>query len=108
MSIKSANIETKFLPESELPYFARLNFQETEEVKMESESAASSSAQKETGSNDTTSDSKLPTNVSEGAIANLCKLGFTRTDVVEALSSSNGDENQAKVFLIAKSLRGPQ
>lgn len=83
---------------------------------MESESASaggvtSSSGNKENGSNESTNgtnNSKLPTNVSEGAIANLCKLGFTRADVVEALSTSNGDENQAKVFLIAKSLRGPQ
>ena len=29
--IKSANIETKFLPESELPSFARLNHQDNSE-----------------------------------------------------------------------------
>ena len=38
--IKSANIETKFLPESELPTFARLNHQDTSD-EMEKEKPSS-------------------------------------------------------------------
>lgn len=54
------------------------------------------------------SNSKLPSNVNEKSVENLCKLGFSRKDVIDALTSSNGDENNAKVILLAKSLQGPQ
>lgn len=101
--IKSANIETKFLPESELPYFARLN--QSEQI----DEPELKTIESTNGNNKatTSSTSKLPTNISESAVNNLCKLGFDRKDVIEALSSTNGDENGAKVILIAKSFKAP-
>lgn len=91
--IKSANVETRFLSESELPSHARLNFQDTaEDIKMAEEPKASSSN----------------TSHSESAITNLTKLGFSRSDAIEALNSSNGNEDLAKIKLLAKSLQSPK
>ncbi|CAF0933577.1 unnamed protein product [Brachionus calyciflorus] len=87
--IKSANVETRFLPESELPAHARLNFQDpSEDIKMEEAKSG-------------------PSSHSETVVTNLTKLGYSRADVIEALNSSNGDENLAKVKLLAKSLQPP-
>lgn len=87
--IKSANIETKFLPESELPSSARLNFQDSaEDLKMVEENPNSSH--------------------SESVIDNLVKLGYSRNEAIEALNLSNGNEDLAKVKLLAKSLQNPR
>ena len=92
--IKSANVETRFLSESELPSHARLNFQDpAEDIKMVEDTKASSSS---------------TTNHSESAIKNLTQLGFSRNDAIEALNSSGGNEDLAKVKLFAKSLQSPK
>jgi hypothetical protein len=38
----------------------------------------------------------------------LVQLGFARKDVIEALKTSNGDENSAKIKLLAMSLKFPK
>lgn len=87
--IKSANIETKFLPESELPPSARLNFQDSAEDKKIVEE-------------------KLHSSHPESSINNLVNLGYSRNEAIEALNSSNGNEDLAKVKLLAKSLQHPR
>ena len=44
----------------------------------------------------------------EAVINNLLKLGATRADVLEALNTSNGDENSAKIKLLARMLQSPK
>jgi hypothetical protein len=41
-------------------------------------------------------------------ISNLSSLGASRADVIDALNSSNGDENSAKIKLLAKMLQSPK
>ena len=43
----------------------------------------------------------------EASITNLMKLGATRSDVLDALKASNGDESQAQIKLLAKMLQSP-
>ena len=128
---KSADIETKFLPESELPASARLN--SNEESPSSPPQATSSTgklhfqmsythnsnysysiqyvfvqASTSTGSTVPASSSSGSQTFSEKTIENLVKLGFSRADVIDALRTSDGDENSAKIKLIAKSLTFPQ
>ena len=57
---------------------------------------------------DTTKKKELPPNVTEESVSNLLKLGFKRDDVIEALKTSNGDENAAKIKLLAMALQPPK
>jgi len=108
---KSANIETKFLPESDLPMFARLNHG-GEEMDVGTDSKATPRQEKQAAKRSSStspsrqagSDKSYP----EAVINNLLKLGATRADVLEALNTSNGDENSAKIKLLARMLQSPK
>jgi hypothetical protein len=50
----------------------------------------------------------LPANVTEASVQNLLKLGFKRDEVIDALKTNNGDENLAKIKLLAMSLSAPK
>lgn len=91
--INSANVETRFLPESELPAHARLNSVDEQELNQE---LASTSAQHTATS---------PQN--EEKIQILCKLGYERNKVIDALNACNGNVDLAKMQLIAQSLMTP-
>ena len=56
----------------------------------------------------TASKSNSSSSHSESVINGLVKLGFSRADVIEALNTSDGDENRAKITLLAKSLQFPK
>lgn len=106
--IKSAKIETKFLTENELPLSARPQYaddhsEEMPEVKVNPESKATpgtSSSKQSTASSSSQH--------SESVIESLVKLGFSRSDVIDALNTNGGDENRAKITLLAKSLQFPK
>jgi DNA damage-inducible protein 1 len=91
--INSANVETRFLSESELPAHARLNSMDEQELNQELAS---------------TSPQQTPTTPqNEEKIQILCKLGYERSKVVDALNASNGNVDLAKMQLIAQSLIAP-
>jgi NACalpha-BTF3-like transcription factor len=90
----SAGIETKFLPESELPGFAKPEVAEVADEDDEIKKALE--------------ESKKAVSFPEEIIRNLMKLGASREDVVAALTESNGDQNMAQVKLLAKLLQSPK
>jgi DNA damage-inducible protein 1 len=103
---KSANIETKFLPENELPSFARGNHVEAadDEVMYDNQGNPMTSSASKTEKAKT----ELPANVTEASVQNLVKMGFKRDAVIEALGKSNGDESNATIALLASSLSSPK
>lgn len=103
--IKSANIETKFLTENELPLSARPQYaDELSEEMPEAKVTPGTSSSK----GNTASKSNSSSGHSESVINGLVKLGFSRGDVIDALNTSDGDENRAKITLLAKSLQFPK
>ncbi len=94
----SANIETKFLPESELPRHARPGNEEIDDVTTAIEES------KKTPETTLVSNSS---EFSEEVISNLMKSGASRSDVIDALKFSNGNQVQAQIKLLAKMLQTP-
>lgn len=96
----SAGIETKFLPESELPKFARPGNEDND-----SEMTTAIEESKKTAGEASPTEETI--NFPESVISGLMQLGATRADVIEALKASNGDENAAKIKLLATFLKSP-
>lgn len=107
----SANIETKFLPESELPGFARPgNDQEPSQDQEMDDVSKAIEESKKTASAPSTSKSSVEGSSSdfpESVVSALLKLGASRPDVIDALKECNGDQNQAQIKLLAKLLKSP-
>jgi hypothetical protein len=101
--IKSADVETRFLPESELPNFARLNSHEPMEEEQLSETIRTSAQT----SQPTTSQSTMSHKHPDEKIRELMNLGYSQDDSVDALNACAGDVNMAKIRLISKSLQLP-
>jgi DNA damage-inducible protein 1 len=94
----SANIETKFLPESELPGHARPGNEEIDDV---------TAAIEESKKTPATTSASTSSEFQEAVITNLMNMGASRSDVIEALKLSNGDQSQAQIKLLAKMLQSP-
>ncbi|UJR13301.1 hypothetical protein I4U23_000319 [Adineta vaga] len=98
------SVETSFLPESELPYHARLSGGQTEIEDHDFVKPADDQQQRST----TTSSSTSSSSFSEDAIKHITKGGFTREQALEELKVTNGDPTKALVSLMAKSLSMPK
>lgn len=99
----SAGIETKFLPESELPGFAKPEVVEETADEDDEMKKALEESKKSAQAGTTSSAANFP----EETITNLMKLGANREDVIAALKEANGDQNMAQVKLLAKLLQSP-
>jgi DNA damage-inducible protein 1 len=101
--IKSADVETPFLPESELPHFARLNSYESMEEDRITETIKTSVQTSQPSTSQSASNNNQP----EENIRQLMNLGYSRAESVDALTACGGDVSMAKIRLITKSLQVP-
>lgn len=101
LKINSANIETRFLSERELPAFAR------PDEAMEEEPIAVTSSNAPSNASAAASAPAPKSSHPENKIQELVKLGYERTKVIDALNTNNGNIDMAKVSLIAQSFAMP-
>lgn len=114
--IGTTGTKTKFLSETDLPANARLSNQagDDNEVVMEEDrqlaEALAKSAQSEQSQRPReppAATATAPQTFPESDINKLTNYGFSRDQVVEELTKSNGNVDQATAALVAKSLSGP-
>ena len=110
--------ETPFLPESELPKYARLNndTSESEREQLEAKLKAAEAYKNGNNSQPSTSSQRPATavpsgssnsSVSDKSVEEIVKRGFSRAEATEALSKYNGDTKKALANLLVSKLGRP-